>query len=114
MADADQVRACVSDVARLMDGVDDESRRKIPDGTLSVRVPDVDLAFAGRFDGGHLVDVHEVDDVQAGAAKLRLTLSSDDLIDVVAGRLHFGSGWAHGRIKVEAKFRDLLALRSFL
>ena len=114
MADAEQVRACVAEVVRLMDGVDDATRRKIPDGTLSVRVPDVDLAFAGRFEEGHLLDVHEVDDVQATAAKLRLTLSSDDLLEVAEGRLHFGSAWAHGRIKVEARFRDLLALRSFL
>jgi hypothetical protein len=114
MADADQVRASVAEVTALMDGVDDATRRKIPDGTLSVRVPDVDLAFAGRFEDGHLLDVHEVDSVQAGAATLRLTLASDDLLELVAGRLHFGSAWAHGRIKVEAKFRDLLALRSFL
>jgi hypothetical protein len=114
MADADQVRACVTDLVGLMDGVDDATRHKIPDGTLSVRVPDVDLAFAGRFGDGHLLDVHEVDATQAGAAKLRLTLSSDDLVELAAGRLHFGSAWAHGRVKVEATFRDLLALRSFL
>jgi putative sterol carrier protein len=41
-------------------------------------------------------------------------MSSDDLVEVVEGRLHVASGMAHGRVRVDARFRDVLELRRFL
>jgi hypothetical protein len=114
MADVEQVRAAVEDVVGRMSDVDDATRAKIPDRSLSCLVTDVDLAWAGRFQDGYLVDVAEIDPVQAGASAFRLRLDSDTLLDVVEGRLGFGTGWAHGRIRVDAGLRDVLALRRFL
>ena len=114
MAEAEAVRDAIARLTSMVDDVDDATRRKIPDSTVSVLVPDVDLAFTCRFDGGHVHDVQEVDPAALPAATLRVTSSSDTLIDVVDGELHFGRAWATGKLRVDAKVRDLLKLRSFL
>ena len=114
MADIEAVREAVSSLGVILDGADPEFRRKIPDRTVSAWIKDLDVAFAGALLSGALVGVTEIDPAARKAADLKLTLSSDDLIELVAGRLHFGSGWAKGRIKVDARLRDVLELRKFL
>ena len=114
MAEVDEVRDAVGRLASMFDGVDDATRRKIPDSSVSVRVPDLDVTYACRFEAGEVLDVHEIDLADARAATLRISCDSDTLLDVVDGRLHFGHGWATGKIRVDAKFRDILKLRSFL
>ena len=47
-------------------------------------------------------------------ADIRLTMTSDDLIALTDGRLHFGNAWATGQVKLEAGLRDLLRLRKLL
>lgn len=114
MATIEAVRAAISDLGVMLDGADPEFRRKIPDRSVSVWIKDLDAAFAGRLQAGELVDVVEIDPGSRKEAELKLTLTSDDLLEVVEGRLHFGSGWAHGRIKVDARLRDVFELRKFL
>ena len=94
--------------------LDDATRRKIPDESVSVLVKDLGVAYGCRFESGDVVDVREIDPADTRGATLRLTCTSDTLVDVVDGRLHFGSGWATGKIRVDAKLRDILKLRSFL
>jgi len=114
MAQADEVRDAVERLAAMFDGLDDATRRKIPDSTVSVLVRDLDVAYGCRFAGGEVLDVEEIDPADAGTAALRIRTESDTLLDVVDDRLHFGHGWATGKIRVDAKFRDILKLRSFL
>jgi hypothetical protein len=114
MADRDTVLAALGQAADLLGGADDDVRRRIPERTVSAYLTDLDLAFAGRLSEGYLVDVVEIDPARRRDAQLRLTLSSDDLVDVVAGRLNFAHAWVRGRIKVDARLRDVLALRAFL
>ncbi len=114
MADIEDVRAAVDDVVERMADLEPDTRRRIPDRTVAVWMRDLDVAFAGRFDAGHLLDVTEIDPADFPAASLRITLTSEDFLDLVEGRLGFGHGWARGRIKVDAHFRDLFELRRFL
>jgi hypothetical protein len=114
VADIEAVRTAITQVIAQLEEIDEETRRKIPDLTVAALIRDLDVAFAGRLESGHLVDVEEVDPVRHRAARLRLTLTSDDLLDVVAGTTSFARAWAKGRIKVDAKLRDILELRSFL
>lgn len=114
MADEQEVRAAVADLVARMDDVDHETRRKIPDRSISAVITDLDLAWTGHFASGHLRDVHEIPVEQARSAAFRLRLSSDTLIDVTEDRLGFAAGWTHGRIRVDAGIRDILALRKFL
>lgn len=114
MAEAEEVRDAVERLSAMFDGVDDATRRKIPDSTVTVLVRDLDVAYSCRFVGGEVRDVEEIDPADVGTATLRIRTDSDTLLDVVDGRLHFGHGWATGKIRVDAKFRDILKLRSFL
>ena len=41
-------------------------------------------------------------------------MSSDDLVALTDGHLHFGKAWASGRLKLEAGLRDLLRLRKII
>jgi hypothetical protein len=82
--------------------------------SLSCRITDLDVTFIGQLLSGRI----EVADVVPGPApepaQIRLTMSSDDLVALVAGQLHFARAWASGRVKLEASFRDLLQLRKLL
>ena len=98
--------------ARLADA-DGATRSKAAfDRTLSCQLRDLGAAFGGRLNGGHLVDIRQVSTAEARAAQIKLTMSSDDLLALVAGDLHVGSAWASGRMRVDAGIRDLLRLRT--
>jgi hypothetical protein len=69
----------------------------------------------GRLGSGAVRDLHVVpDEPGLPKADIRLTMTSDDLVALTDGRLHFGSAWASGRLKLEAGLRDLLRLRKIL
>jgi hypothetical protein len=68
-------------------------------------------ASARPLVNGQISDLADGDDPQA---KIRLAVGSDDLLDLVAGRLNFASAWASGRVSVKASFGDLLKLRKLL
>jgi alkyl sulfatase BDS1-like metallo-beta-lactamase superfamily hydrolase len=79
------------------------------DRTLSCTLPDLDLTYAGQLRSGRLENIRKTD---SSAAQVRLTMSSDDLVALVAGRLGMASAWATGRVKIDAGMRDMLRLRS--
>jgi SCP-2 sterol transfer family len=95
---------------RMAEGAD--ARNSDFDRSLSCTLPDLAVAFGGRLTGGQLLDIHQVDREAAGAAKVRMTMSSDDLIAMVDGTLNVASAWASGRIRIDAGVFDLLKLRS--
>ena len=82
------------------------------DRSLSCTLPDLDLAFGGRLENGQLTGIARSERSTAATAQIRLILSSDDLLALVAGTLKIGPAWASGRVKVEAGVRDLLRLRA--
>jgi hypothetical protein len=85
------------------------------DRSLSCRLPDLEQVLLGRLSAGAVRDVRHVpDDAVMPRADIRLTMSSDDLVALTDGRLHFGSAWATGRVKLEAGLRDILRLRKLL
>jgi len=114
MAEIDAVSSALDDLLVQAADLDDATRRKIPDRSVSLRLTDLDVAYAARLSGGELLDVHETPPDEHHHAQLRVSMTSDDFVDLMAGRLHFGSGWARGRIRVDARFRDVLELRRFL
>jgi alkyl sulfatase BDS1-like metallo-beta-lactamase superfamily hydrolase len=79
------------------------------DRSLSCTINDLKVIFTGRLKDGGLIDIARA----AGRdAQVRLTLSSDDLVALVDGRLKMAAAWATGRVRIEAGVRDLLKLRS--
>ena len=113
MATVDECRAALEQLATRMADVDDEGTRRHSslNRTLSCHLTDLGATFSGALRDGHIQDITLA---EAPRAQIRLTLSSDDLLALVAGELHFAGAWAKGRLKVEASMRDLLKLRSLL
>jgi alkyl sulfatase BDS1-like metallo-beta-lactamase superfamily hydrolase len=87
----------------------DPSKRSDLDRTLTCTLPDIGVIFAGHLHDGLLDDIRQVDDAKA---QVKLTMSSDDLVDLVAGHTKFASAWASGKIKIDARVFDLIKLRS--
>ena len=89
---------------------DQSTRKKAAlDRTLSCRLRDLDVVFAGRIHDGLLTDVTRSDDA---TAQVRMTMDSDDLLQLVGGTLNMAAAWASGRVKIDASMLDLLRLRS--
>ncbi|MDJ0386314.1 SCP2 sterol-binding domain-containing protein [Streptomyces sp. G-G2] len=86
------------------------------DRSLSCHMTDLDQTFTGRLEGGRI----EVDEASPAPgpprakAEIRLAMTGDDLLAMVAGELNFAKAWASGRVRLEAGFRDLLRLRAML
>ncbi|MEU6758494.1 SCP2 sterol-binding domain-containing protein [Streptomyces sp. NPDC046685] len=84
------------------------------DRSLSCHITDLDQTFTGRLAGGRI----RVDALTPGPpatkAEIRLAMTGDDLLALVAGDLKFAKAWASGRVRLEAGLRDLLRLKSLL
>ena len=112
MATVEECRTALGRLAERMAANAGETRDKLDfDRTLACRVTDLGVAFHGRLAGGRIVGLTDGDNPDA---KLKLTADSDDLVALVDGKLHAGSAWASGRIKIEASFLDLIKLRKLL
>jgi len=79
--------------------------------TLSCTLRDLGVTFAGQLNGGRLRDIAR-QPAGSPAAQIRLEMSSDDLVKLVAGELNMASAWAAGRVRVHAGVRDMMRLRS--
>jgi len=111
MATVDQCRqALLALAARLAADPDAAARVKL-DRSLACHIRDLNVYFHGRLRGGTFVDIADGDDPRA---QLRLSLSGDDLLALVAGELNFAGAWASGRASVKAGVTDLLKLRKLL
>jgi hypothetical protein len=111
MASIEACQAAVAHLAELLSGAGDGVRAHAEARTVSCRLTDLDTTISGRLEGGRLTDVSLQ---ERPPAQLRLTMTSDDLIDLTEGRLSFPRAWASGRIKLDASLRDLVRLRSLL
>ena len=110
MASVEECERAFHELAERLAGADPEHRKRADfDRTLTCRLRDLDVIFAGRLQRGELTDIRRVDDPKA---QVRMTMTSDDLISMVKGELNMASAWASGRVKIDAGVRDLLRLRS--
>jgi hypothetical protein len=83
------------------------------DRSVSCRITDLDTVFVGRLKDGTINDV-TIATGPVGRAEIRLAMTGDDLVALVAGELHFARAWGSGRVRLEAGVRDLLRLRALL
>lgn len=117
MASAQECERALLDLAGRLDQLDHATRRRhSADRALRCVVPDIPTAFSARLHDGALVDIAQSPDTMlpAGAAQIRLTVSSDDLVALTSGVLPVVTAWRAGRIKVEASMRDLIRLATLL
>ncbi len=112
MASLPEVEATLDGLAaRLAEVEPDLRRRYAVDRTVSCRVYDLDVVFAGRLTEDGLSDVVVDPPVRA---QVRLSVSSDDLVALGAGTLAVRSAFATGRLRIQAGPMDLLRLRALL
>lgn len=111
MASVDECRQALHDLAAKL-ATNAQAQNKIDlDRTLACRLTDLDTAFHGRITGGRLVDIADGDDPKA---KIAITTTSDDLVELVHGRLDFPRAIASRRVSISANPFDLLKLRKLL
>lgn len=111
MATVEQCRQALESIAERMAADPQVAKRVDFNRPLACHIRDLDTYFHGRLSNGTITGLAEGDDPKAA---VRLSLSSDDLLALVAGELHFAAAWATGRISVKAGFGDLLKLRKLL
>jgi hypothetical protein len=112
MASVQQCEAAIAELAGRLEAYPHETRRDhIPDRTIELFILDLDVTFRGRLHDGCLVDIEQV---TGPKPNIRLTMSSDDLIELTEKRLQFSHAWATGRLHLDASLRDLLRLRNLM
>jgi putative sterol carrier protein len=110
MATAQECERAFHGLADRLAAADPEARRRSTlDRSLSCTLSDLDLIFGAQLKDGLLQDIHRADSADA---EVKLTMTSDDLIELVDGKQSFASAWASGRVKVDARVMDLIKLRS--
>ncbi|MBH5334175.1 sterol-binding protein [Streptomyces pactum] len=115
MATIEECRTALDRLAENLARADGDLRSAASaDRSLSCRITDLDTTFTGRLRGGRLVDVVPAPGPPAERAHIRLAMTGDDLVALVAGELNFARAWASGRVRLEAGVRDLLRLRKLL
>lgn len=111
MATVDECRQALRRIAERLAADPEAADRVNLDRSLACHIKDLGVSFHGRLRRGTITDLTDGDDPDA---KIRLTIGSDDLLELVDGRLNFASAWASGRVSVKAGFGDLIKLRKLL
>jgi alkyl sulfatase BDS1-like metallo-beta-lactamase superfamily hydrolase len=110
MASVKECEQAFHGLAAKLAGAHPDARRKASfDRSLTCTLRDLKVIFAGQLRDGELINIRQVD---TSDGQVRMTMSSDDLLKLVAGDLPMGSAWASGRVKIDASVFDLLKLRS--
>ncbi|MET7855095.1 alkyl sulfatase C-terminal domain-containing protein [Streptomyces avermitilis] len=115
MATIEECRAALDKLSDNMAASEGDVRGAAAlDRSLSCRVTDLDITFAGRLKDGRIEVLDTYEGPPREKAQIRLTMTGDDLVAMVDGELNFAKAWGSGRVKLEAGLRDLLRLRSLL
>ena len=109
MATVEECEQALADLADRL-AANESARRKVSfDRSLTCSIRDLDVVFAGRLKDGQLVDIRRA---PSKDAQIKLSMSSDDLLALVDGRLKVAGAWATGRVRIDASIRDVMRLRS--
>ncbi|MGC5564181.1 alkyl sulfatase C-terminal domain-containing protein [Streptomyces sp. FR-108] len=115
MATIEECRSALDKLSDNMAGANGDVRSAASlDRSLSCRITDLDITFVGRLRDGRIVVLDTVEGPPPEKAEIRLAMTGDDLVAMVAGELHFAKAWGSGRVKLEAGLRDLMRLRKLL
>src|SRR5438046_8575669 len=106
MATVEESAAAMHRLADRMTGMDANTRAKtMLDRSVTCHLRDLGVTFGARLRNGTLQDIREVDSPDG---QIRLTMTSDDLVEMVDGQMSFAKAWASGRVKVHANVFDLI------
>ncbi|MDP9092539.1 MAG: SCP2 sterol-binding domain-containing protein [Actinomycetota bacterium] len=110
MASVADCEQALHTLAARLAGADPATKKKAAlDRSMTCTLRDLGVTFSGQLHEGELLNLHQVEHADG---QIKMTMTSDDLIKLVAGELNVGSAFATGRIKIDASVFDLLKLRS--
>jgi hypothetical protein len=109
VATVEECEQALADLADRLAANASAQRRVSFDRSLTCTIRDLEVIFAGRLNGGRLIDIRRTADKDA---QVKLAMTSDDLVALVAGELRMSSAWATGRVRIDASIRDMVRLRS--
>ena len=114
MATLDECRAALVQLSENLSRANGKVRAAASlDRSVSCRITDLGVVFTGRLANGTITDI-AIAEEPVEPAEIKLAMTGDDLVALVAGKLNFAKAWASGRVRLEASFRDLLRLRTLL
>ncbi|MET7655056.1 MULTISPECIES: SCP2 sterol-binding domain-containing protein [unclassified Streptomyces] len=115
MATTEECRAALEKLSASMGDAEGDVRTAAAlDRSVSCWITDLDITFVGRMTDGRIVVHDTLQGPPVEKARIRLTMTGDDLVALVAGELNFAKAWGSGRVKLEAGLRDLFQLRKLL
>ncbi|AWW40325.1 MULTISPECIES: SCP2 sterol-binding domain-containing protein [Streptomyces] len=115
MATIDECRAALEKLSDHMRGAEGDVRAAAAlDRSVSCHITDLDTTFVGRLVDGRIEVHHTVAGKPLERAQIRLAMTGDDLVALVAGELNFAKAWGSGRVKLEAGLLDVFRLRKLL
>ncbi|GHH74877.1 hypothetical protein GCM10018793_16820 [Streptomyces sulfonofaciens] len=115
MATIQECRAALDKLAERLDSADGEVRRATAvERSVSCHITDLDTTFSGCLTDGRIEVQQTAPGPPVQRAQIRLAMTGDDLVALVAGELGFPGAWASGRVRLEAGILDLLRLKSLL
>ena len=114
MATAGECRKALEGLtARISEMKQEDRAAHLDDRTLSCTVSDLGITFVTRL-GPHGADSVREATAADGAAQIRFTAKSDDVLSIADDPGSFARAWLTGRLKVEGNLLDLLRLRKLM
>jgi hypothetical protein len=114
MATAEECQQAFEKLINRLSELSPEDRDAFFSGrSFSCQVPDLDVTYVTRFGPNGADPVHLAAPGDA-RADVRLTASSDTVVDLSGNVSAFPRAWLSGKVKVQASMRDLLRLRKLL
>jgi predicted lipid carrier protein YhbT len=114
MATAGECRKALESLtARISEMKQEDLAAHLDDRTLSCTVSDLGITFVTRL-GPHGADSVREATAADGAAQIRFTAKSDDVLSIADDPGTFARAWLTGRLKVEGNLLDLLRLRKLM
>ena len=112
MATQEEVDAVLAELLTRLSGVDDSTRALLPSRrTIEARCPDLDLVRHAEWRSGEII---LMDEPPERRSDIRISVRSDDLLDIASGDLPFGLAYASNKVRLDASMTDLLRLRAVL
>lgn len=112
MATVEEVDAVLWQLLGRFGEVDDDVRALLPSRrVVEVRCPDIDYVRYAEWRRGQLF---VLDEPPPRRADIRISVRSDDLVEIAAGALPFSRAYATNRVRLDASMTDLLRLRAVL
>jgi len=112
VASVEEVEQVLADLLLRFGHVDESTRALLPSRrTIEARCPDLDLVRHAEWRSGEIV---LMDDPPDRRSDIRISVRSDDLLDIASGELPFGRAYASNKVRLDASMTDLLRLRAVL